>query len=87
MQTPDFLTLLWQAFSPSDIILILMQMFSALLRLAVMLPVLFWLISKIDTVGDTDLERWWEKADDRSKSIYLSVRLVVVAFVLVGTLA
>ncbi|MNH45164.1 hypothetical protein D3C79_1075380 [compost metagenome] len=52
-----------------------------------MLPLLFWLISKIDSVGDTDLTTWWEQADARSKSIYLSVRLVVVAFVLVGTLA
>ncbi|WP_368177860.1 hypothetical protein [Aeromonas sp. R7-1] len=87
MQTPDFFTLLWQAFTPSDIILIIMQVFSAGLRLAIMLPLLFWLISKIDSVGDTDLTNWWEKADARSQSIYLSVRLVVVAFVLVGTLA
>lgn len=87
MQSPDFLALLLQAFSPSDIILILMQVLSAGLRLAIMLPLLFWLISKIDSVGDTDLTNWWEKADARSQSIYLSVRLVVVAFVLVGTLA
>ncbi len=73
--------------SPSDIILILMQVLSAGVRLAIMLPLLFWLISKIDSVGDTDLTNWWEKADARSQSIYLSVRLVVVAFVLVGTLA
>lgn len=87
MQSPDFLALLLQAFSPSDIILILMQVLSAGVRLAIMLPLLFWLISKIDSVGDTDLTNWWEKADARSQSIYLSVRLVVVAFVLVGTLA
>ncbi|MNC76410.1 hypothetical protein D3C75_1281270 [compost metagenome] len=64
-----------------------MQVLSAGLRLAIMLPLLFWLISKIDSVGDTDLTTWWEKADDRSQSIYLSVRLVVVAFVVVSTLA
>lgn len=87
MQSPDFLALLLQAFSPSDIILILMQVLSAGLRLAIMLPLLFWLISKIDSVGDTDLTTWWGNADARSQSIYLSVRLVVVAFVLVGTLA
>lgn len=87
MQSPDFLTLLWQALSPSDFILIIMQALAALLRLAIMLPVLFWLISKIDSVGDTDLDTWWKNADDRSQSIYLSVRLVVVALIVVSALA
>lgn len=70
-----------------DFMLLIMQVLSSLVRVCIMLPLLFWVIKKIDNINDTDVENWWGKADARSQSIYLSVRFTVVALLLAITMA
>ena len=70
-----------------DFMLLIMQVLSSLVRVCIMLPLLFWVIKKIDNITDTDVDTWRSKADARSQSIYLSVRFTVVALLLAITMA
>lgn len=70
-----------------DFMLLIMQVLSSLVRVCIMLPLLFWVIKKIDNITDTDVDTWWSKADAHSQSIYLSVRVTVVALLLAITMA
>ncbi|WP_270832637.1 hypothetical protein [Aeromonas sp. QDB22] len=66
----------------NDCLLFIMQIVGPLVRLGIALPLLFWVIKKIDTINNTDVDAWWSKADAQSQAIYLSVRLAVVAMLL-----
>ncbi|MFM5576914.1 hypothetical protein ACET8O_20365 [Aeromonas veronii] len=71
----------------NDWLLFIMQLVSAMVRICIVLPLLFFVIKKIDSINNTDVDAWWRKADARSQSIYLSVRLAVVAMLLAFVLA
>lgn len=73
--------------TPNDWMLLAMQLVSALVRMGIILPLLFWTVGRIDAISDTDIENWWGKADDKAKAVYLSVRLAVVALLLASVLA
>ncbi|MBL0523212.1 MULTISPECIES: hypothetical protein [Aeromonas] len=66
----------------NDWLLFIMQIVGPLVRLCIALPLLFWVIKKIDSINNTDVDAWWSKSDAQSQAIYLSVRLAVVAMLL-----
>jgi hypothetical protein len=68
-------------------LLLAMGLISALSRLVVVVPVMFWMLRKLDTRSGINFKQWWEAADARSRSIYLSARLLVVCLLLIGTMA
>lgn len=70
-----------------DLLLLLLQLLSALARLLLLIPAMFWVLRKLDTRSGINFKAWWSKADERSKTIYLAVRLAVVGLMLVCTLA
>ena len=68
-------------------LLLAMQLVNALLRLIVVVPVMFWMLRKLDTRSGIDFKQWWDNADALARSIYLSVRLFVVCLLLICTMA
>lgn len=70
-----------------EMLLLAMQLLSAMMRLVVIVPVLFWMLRKLDKRSGINFKEWWEGADARSRTIYLSVRLCVVGLLLIGTMA
>lgn len=70
-----------------DLLLLLLQLLSALARLLLLIPAMFWLLRKLDTRSGINFKQWWDGANERSKTIYLAVRLAVVGLMLVCTLA
>lgn len=70
-----------------EMLLLALQLLSAMMRLVVVVPVLFWMLRKLDTRSGINFKAWWEGADARSRTIYLSARLFVVGMLLIGTVA
>lgn len=71
-----------------DLMMILAALVSASLRLAVIIPVMFYVLRRLDKRNHMDFSQWWnEQASASDKCRYLCWRLAVVGAVVCITLS
>lgn len=71
-----------------DLMMILASLVSASLRLAVIIPVMFYVLRRLDKRNNMDFSAWWnDRASPGDQCRYLCWRLAVVGAVVCITLS